>query len=232
MLSVLSPFLLTLSSVFRSRTALQVEILALRHQISVLRRSAKKRPKLTVVDRVFGAWLSGVWTDWQSALDILKPETVIVWHRRDFRLFWTWKIRHGRAGRSMVSPEVGDLIRTMRLGGQWPDRDLAVTLNRMRSKAPDRKTWTTTRVVRDLRERLGIPVFDYAAPKEETISVDETAMRLKVCVGSVKRLIRDGVLPATQLMPSAPWQVPVAELDSDAVKIGVRAVVERRPRNF
>jgi hypothetical protein len=63
MLSVLCPFLVTLSSVFRSRTALQVEILALRHQIGVLRRSAKKRLKLTVVDLVFWAWLSGVWAD-------------------------------------------------------------------------------------------------------------------------------------------------------------------------
>jgi hypothetical protein len=64
MLSVLCPFLLTLSSVFRSRTGTQVEIVALRHQIGMLRRSAKKRPKLTKVDRVFWAWLSGVWADW------------------------------------------------------------------------------------------------------------------------------------------------------------------------
>jgi hypothetical protein len=101
----------------------------------------------------------------------------------------------------------------------------------MRSQAPDEKTWTTTRV-RDLRERLGIAAFDPVVVKNQTISVDETAARLKICVGSVKRLIQEGVLPATQLMPSAPWQVPVAALDSDAVKIGVRAVVERRPRNF
>src|ERR1700733_15256165 len=100
MLSVLCPFLLTLSSVFRSRTALQVEVLALRHQIGVLRRSAKKRPKLTVVDRVFWAWLSGVWADWRSALVIVKPETVIAWHRKGFRLFWTWKVRPGRAGKA------------------------------------------------------------------------------------------------------------------------------------
>src|ERR1700693_1083238 len=96
MLSVLSPFLSMLFSVFRSRAALQVEILALRHQIGVLRRSAKKRPKLTVVDRVFWTWLSGVWADWRSALALVKPETVIAWHRKGFRLFWTWKVRHGR----------------------------------------------------------------------------------------------------------------------------------------
>lgn len=139
------------------------------------------------------------------------------------------RVAKTRAGGFPEPPSAVEVMR--KLGGQWPDRDLAVTLNRMRSKAPDEKTWTTTRV-RDLRERLGIAAFDPVVVKKETISVDETAARLKVCVGSVKRLIKDGVLPATQLMPSAPWQVPVAALDSDAVKIGVRAVVERRPRNF
>jgi len=76
-------FLSTLFSVFRSRAALQMEILALRHQIGVLRRSSK-RPNLTVADRVFWAWLSGVWTDWRSALVIVKPQTVIAWHRKGF----------------------------------------------------------------------------------------------------------------------------------------------------
>jgi hypothetical protein len=113
MLSALSPFLATLLSVFRSRAALQVEILALRHQIGVLRRSAKKRPKLTVADRVFWAWLSRVWDSWRSALVIVNPETVLGWHRKGFRLFWTWKVRHGRTGRPTVSQEVRDLIRTM-----------------------------------------------------------------------------------------------------------------------
>ena len=112
MLSVLLLFLSTLFSVFRSRAALQVEILALRHQIGVLRRSSK-RPNLTVADRVFWAWLSGVWTDWRSALVIVKPQTVIAWHRKGFRLFWTWKVRRGRIGRPTVSREVRDWIRTM-----------------------------------------------------------------------------------------------------------------------
>ena len=113
MLSALSPFLTGLLSVFRSRAAVQVEILALRHQICVLRRSAKKRPKLTVADRLFWAWLSGAWTDWRSALIIVKPETVIAWHRKGFRLFWTWKVRHGTTGRPTLSREVRDLIRMM-----------------------------------------------------------------------------------------------------------------------
>src|ERR1700756_4686358 len=113
MWSTLSPFLTSLLSVFRSRAALQVEILALRHQIGVLRRSAKKRPKLTVADRLFWACLSGAWADWQSALVIVKPETVIAWHRKGFRLFWTWKVRRGHPGRPPVSKEFRQLIRKM-----------------------------------------------------------------------------------------------------------------------
>ena len=126
-------------------------------------------------------------------------------------------------------PSAVEVIRN--LGGQWPDRELAVTMNRMRCKSPDGASWTTVRV-RELRERLGIAPFDSAAPREATISVDETARRLQICVGSVLRLIREGILPAKQLMPSAPWQVPAAVLDTEPVRIGVRAIVERRPRNF
>jgi putative transposase len=113
MLSVLCSFLSTMFSVCHSQAALQIEIVALRHQIGVLRRSTKKRPKLTVADRVFWAWLSRAWADWRSALIIVKPETVIAWHRKGFRLFWTWKVRHGQTGRPAVSHEVRDLIRTM-----------------------------------------------------------------------------------------------------------------------
>ena len=86
--------------------------------------------------------------------------------------------------------------------------------------------------VRDLRDRLGIAPYDPAAQTVEAISVDETAQRLKICVGSVHLLIRQGVLPATQLMPSAPWKVPVAALDTEAVKTGVRAIIARRPKNY
>ena len=113
MLNVLSAFLAALSSVFRTHAALRAEILALRHQIGVLQRSARKRQKLTAADRFFWAWLSGVWLEWRSALVIVKPETVIGWHRQGFRLFWTWKIRHGRVGRPVVSQAVRALIRRM-----------------------------------------------------------------------------------------------------------------------
>jgi hypothetical protein len=109
----LTPLLAILLSLFRSRATLQLENLALRHQIGVLRRSARKRPKLTSGDRLLWVWLSRVWSDWRSALAIVKPETVIAWHRAGFRLFWTWKVRRGQPGRPLISREVRDLIRKM-----------------------------------------------------------------------------------------------------------------------
>jgi putative transposase len=113
MLSFLTAVFATLSSVFRSRSALQLENLALRHQIGVLQRVGRKRPKLMPWDRLLWVWLSRIWSGWRSALAIVKPETVIAWHRVGFRLFWTWKVRRGRPGRPVVSREVRNLIRRM-----------------------------------------------------------------------------------------------------------------------
>jgi hypothetical protein len=72
----LTPLLATLSSFFRSRATLQVENQALRHQIGVLRRSARKLPTLTSGDRLLYVWLSRIWSDWRLALAIVTPETV------------------------------------------------------------------------------------------------------------------------------------------------------------
>ena len=97
---------------FRSRAGLHLEILALRHQLSVLHRSVK-RPKLTRSDRLLWACLCHIWPEWRSALVIVKPNTVITWHRKAFRLFWTWKSRRVRPGRPAVPHDVRELIRRM-----------------------------------------------------------------------------------------------------------------------
>jgi len=96
----------------RSRIALQLEILALRHQLCVLQRSVK-RPKLTAADRLLWAWLCSVWKGWEAGLSIVKVATVVGWHRHSFRLFWRWKIRSGKPGRHSVPHEIRELIRTM-----------------------------------------------------------------------------------------------------------------------
>src|ERR1700682_6749275 len=113
MLISLTTFLATLSLIFRSRAAVELENLALRHQIGVLQRSARKRPKLTSGDRLLWICLSRLWRDWRSALAIVKQETLIAWHRAGFRLLWTWKVRRGLPGRPAISREVRDLIRKM-----------------------------------------------------------------------------------------------------------------------
>ena len=98
------------SATFKSRAALQLGNLALRHQVGVLQRSVK-RPKLAPPDRLLWVWLCAVWSGWRSALLIVKPNTVIAWHRRSFRLFWTWKVRRGQPGRPAVPKHVRELIR-------------------------------------------------------------------------------------------------------------------------
>ena len=108
---VLASIISTLVVAFRSRLALQAEILALRHQLNVLRRSADARRHLRTSDRVLWVWLSRLWPDWRSALLIVKPETVIRWHRRGFRLYWRWKSRG--PGRPDTEREVRELIRKM-----------------------------------------------------------------------------------------------------------------------
>ena len=80
MLISLTTLLANLSSILHSRAALQLENLALRHQIGVFLRSSRKRSKLTLVDRLIWVWLSRIWSDWRSALAIVEPETVVAWH--------------------------------------------------------------------------------------------------------------------------------------------------------
>src|SRR5215475_14425201 len=114
--STLQLLVVATMTIFKSRTALQVENLALRHQLTVLRRSVK-RPKLTSADRLLWAWLCEAWSDWR--LVVVKPETVIGWHRKGFRLFWTWKVGRGQPGRPPVSKEIRQLIRRMAATIRW-----------------------------------------------------------------------------------------------------------------
>jgi hypothetical protein len=115
MISVLLSFLLTLRATARSRLALQLEILALRHQLQVLQRTRPRRLRLAKADRWLWVVLSRFWTEWRMALVIVKPETVIAWHRQGFWLWWTWKSR-GRKGRPTVPADVRALI------PPWPRR--------------------------------------------------------------------------------------------------------------
>jgi hypothetical protein len=102
----------TLISSFQAQRALAVENLALRHQLGVLQRTAK-RPRLGRVDRLLWVLLSRFWAGWRESLAIVQPETVIRWHREGFRLYWRWKSRSKALGRPRVAREIRDLIRKM-----------------------------------------------------------------------------------------------------------------------
>jgi hypothetical protein len=86
------------AGLFRSRAALQAEVLVLRHQLNVLRRKAPKRLAFSTVDRLVFAGLYRLAPAVLDALKILKPQTVIRWHRAGFRAYWRWKSRP-RGGR-------------------------------------------------------------------------------------------------------------------------------------
>ena len=101
----------TLRTSARSRAELQLEILALRHQLHVLHRTRPRRLRLAKADRWLWSLLSRIWTGWRTALVIVKPETVIAWHRQGFRLWWNLKSRR-RIGRPTVPADVRTLIRT------------------------------------------------------------------------------------------------------------------------
>jgi transposase InsO family protein len=111
MLHVLYALLATVRSSLRSQREFALENLALRQQLAVLKRRTK-RPKLSTADRAFWVVLSRLWPDWRHALILVKPETVIGWHRKGFKLYWTWKSRN-RSGRPRIDPEIRSLIRRM-----------------------------------------------------------------------------------------------------------------------
>jgi len=95
----------------RPKHQLALEVLALRHQITVLKRQTHK-PKLRPGDRFIWILLPRCWPDWESALMIFQPETVIGWHRAGFRMFWRWKSRP-RGGRPRKDSALIELIRRM-----------------------------------------------------------------------------------------------------------------------
>ena len=112
MMSILISLLLTLRGIVRSRAVLHLELLALRHQLQVLQRSRPRRLRLAHVDRRLWTWLSRWWPAWRTALVIIRPETVLAWHRQCFRWYWTWKSRP-RVGRPTIDTQVRALIRDM-----------------------------------------------------------------------------------------------------------------------
>jgi hypothetical protein len=97
---------------FRSSARREAEILVLRHQINVLRRKSSNRPALNNIDRLLFVLVSRLVPTTLDALTVIRPDTVIRWHRSGFRTYWCWKSRR-RGGRPTTPPEAQQLIRDM-----------------------------------------------------------------------------------------------------------------------
>jgi putative transposase len=133
--AVVYAFLGALGALFRSRVSLQVEIVALRHQLAVYQRSVR-RPHVCPADRILWTWLSRHWATWREALVIVQPATVIAWQRKRFRDHWTRLSRSRTRGRPTINAELRNLIR--KISGANP-------------------LWGTPRIVGELA-KLGIKV--------------------------------------------------------------------------
>ena len=152
---VFQALLAVISTVVRSRLSLQLEVVALRHQLSVYRRS-DKRPRIRPGDRILWAWLSRHWSKWRAVLQFVQPLTVIAWQRRRFREHWARISRRGPPGRPAVSKEIQDLIRRIsRANPDWGSPRIVGELGklgievakstvekyRIRSSKPPSPTW-------------------------------------------------------------------------------------------
>jgi transposase InsO family protein len=218
---------------FRNRAALQVEVLALGHQLGVLHRSVK-RPKLTAADRLLWAWLSELWGDWRTALVIVKPETVIAWHRKSFRLFWTWKVRSGNPGRPAVTKEVRDLIRRMsRENPIWGAPrihggllklgidigETSVSKYMVRRSKPPSQTWRTF-LVNHLKSLVSVDFFTVPTIRFQILYV------FLVLAHDRRRILHFGVTAhptaewtAQQLRNAFPWDTAARYLLRDRDRI-------------
>ena len=121
-----------LRAVFTSRRSLALENLALRQQLATYARS-QKRIRLKHEERAFWVALSRVWSEWRSPLVLVKPATVIAWHRRGFQLYWRWRSR--KPGRPRI-----------------PDEHIAL----IRRISADQPGWGEDRIAEELAIKLGV----------------------------------------------------------------------------
>jgi hypothetical protein len=149
-------FLAAIRIFFRTRLDISLEVLALRQQVAVLKRK-RPRPSLNRLDRFFWTTLLQIWPRWSDVLVIVKPETVVGWHRAGFRLYWRWRSRP-RGGRPKVSEEIRILVRRvaaenwgwgapkihgelLKLGFEVSERTVARYLQRLRRRGDSAKRW-------------------------------------------------------------------------------------------
>jgi putative transposase len=157
-LEIILSFLLAIRVFFRTRSDTALEVLALRQQVAVLKRK-RPRPKLNSWDRLFWTILRQCWSRWTDVLVLVKPDTVVGWHRAGFRLYWRWRSRP-LGGRPKITEEIRVLIRRLaqenkdwgapkihgelqKLGFVVSERSVARYLRRMQRRGDPARNWLT-----------------------------------------------------------------------------------------
>jgi putative transposase len=170
-----------LAACFRSRCSMQLEILALRHQLVVYQQSVP-RPRIQPTDRLLWAWLARLWAGWQDALALVQPRTVIAWQQRRFREHWRRLSQGSKPGRPTVAKEVRELD---------PDISRAIP------------TWGSPRIVGELR-KLGI---DIAKSTVETYRVRPRKPSSPTWKAFLKNHVKDLVALDFFVVPTITYKV-------------------------
>ena len=214
----------------------------MRQQLGVLRRSAPKRLRLTKADRAFWVWLKGVWARWDQALMIVKPETVLAWQRRGFRLFWPWRVRRGKHGRPGIPHEVRDLIRTIsrnnprwgapRIHGELLKLGIAITeptvaKYMVRHRKPPSQTWRTF-LDNHVRDMVSVDFFTVPTVRFQVLYV------FLVLAHDRRRILHFGVTAhptaewtAQQVREAFPWDSAPRYLVRDRDRIFGKEFVDQ-----
>ena len=159
MKALLAPLLFTLAGLLRSRALLHLEILSLRQQLAMVAARDHKRLRTRRHERFFWVWLYRIWPGCLATLAVFHPDTLLRWHQRGFRLYWTWKSRHRRrTGRPATPPEIRSSFASS-LAGIRSGAPLTYTVNcrcsesssrrlhsakyMLRQRKPPSQTWRT-----------------------------------------------------------------------------------------
>ena len=112
MFAILHALGMFVADLFKSRSRLEAENLFLRHQLNIALRRAPPRLRLRGSDRALLVWMTRLWPNLLGVAQVVKPETILRWHRAGFKAFWRWKSRN-RAGRPKIDRGLRDLIQRM-----------------------------------------------------------------------------------------------------------------------
>src|SRR5262245_6348726 len=134
--SILSAVVSLFAFRFRSRASLEIELIVVRHQLAVLRRQRPGRPQLSSFDRLLWVWLYRFWPQVIDAMVLVKPATVVQWHRKGFRFYWRWRSR--RPGRPKIGTEIRAFARTSTSLRSAADRRILEPRASANSMATDR----------------------------------------------------------------------------------------------